>query len=233
VSVDSGAHAACIVQRAAQDKRQTAAALRTAERVAAAAAAAAPAAPPQLGASGTSLPSTDRWRVLCAALKRAAAAGGRRRVRVPPTGPTLVVSKGAYGEATGAGMTRRAEAAAVVAWAASHPGVPRESLTAGCSLKDTTWGAWVVAATARIARTYTDAYQAAYGAAATYGQRKAQLHALIQRNRYAAVLARRLTGGLQRRTVDGTKAVLAIGRCRPRAGSVDLVRRMAKHVHPV
>ena len=50
---------------------------------------------------------------------------------------------------------------------------------------------------------------------------------------YAAVLARRLTGGLLRRTVDGTKAVLAIGRCRPRAGSVDLVRRMAKHVHLV
>jgi len=33
--------------------------------------------------------------------------------------------------------------------------------------------------------------------------------------------------------VDGTKAVVAIGRCRPRAGSVDLVRRMAKNVHVV
>jgi len=42
-----------------------------------------------------------------------------------------------------------------------------------------------------------------------------------------------MTGGLLRRTVDGTKAVLAIRRCRPRAGSVDLVRRMAKHVHLV
>ena len=47
------------------------------------------------------------------------------------------------------------------------------------------------------------------------------------------MLARRLTGGLLQRTVDGTKAVLAIGRCRPRGGSVDLVRRMAKHVHIV
>jgi len=42
-----------------------------------------------------------------------------------------------------------------------------------------------------------------------------------------------MTGGFLRRTVDGTKAVLAVGRCRPRAGSVDLVRRMAKHVHVV
>jgi len=42
-----------------------------------------------------------------------------------------------------------------------------------------------------------------------------------------------LTGGLVRRTVEGTKAVLAIGRCRPRASSVDFVRRMAKHVHLV
>jgi len=111
--------------------------------------------------------------------------------------------------------------------------VSRESLTAGCSLKVSSWGAWLIAATARIARTYTDAFQAAYGAAATYRQRKARLHALIQRNRYAAVLARRLTGCLLRRTVDGAKAVLAIGRFRPRAGSVDLVPRMAKHVHLV
>ena len=154
---NNGVHAACVEQRTAQDKRQTAAVLRTAERVAAAAAAAAPAAPPQLGAPGTSLPSADRLRVLCAALERAAAAGGRRRVRVPPTGATLVVSQGAYREATGAAMTRRAEAAAVAAWAAAQPGVPRESLTAGCSLKVVTWGAWLVAATARIARTYTDA----------------------------------------------------------------------------
>ena len=212
VTVESAAHAACVVQRAAQDKRQTAAALCKADRVSAAAAAAAPAAPPQLGAPGTPLPSVDRLRVFCTALDRAAAAGGRQRVRAPPTGATLVVSQGAYREATGAGMTRRAEAAAVAAWAATHPGVPREALTAGCSLKVATWGAWVVAASAHIARTYTDDYQAAYGAAATYGQREARVHALNQRNRYAAVLARRLTGGLLRRTVYGTKAVLATGR---------------------
>jgi len=233
VSVDIGAHAACVVQRAAQDKRQKAAALRTAERVAAAAAAAASAAPPQLGAPGTPLPSADRLRVLRAALERAAAAGGRRRVQVAPTCATLVVSQGAYRGATGAGMTRRAEAAAMAAWAAAHPGVSRESLTAGCSLKVATWGAWLVAATARAARTHTDAYQAAYGAVATAGRRKARLHALIQRSRHAAVLARRLTGGLLWRTVDGTKAVLTIGRCRPRAGRNDPVRRMAKHVHIV
>jgi len=91
----------------------------------------------------------------------------------------------------------------------------------------------VVAATAPIARTFTDTYQSAYGAAVTWGRRKARLHALIQRNRYAATLAHRMPGGLLCRTVDGTKAVLAVGRCRPRAGSVDLVRRMAKHVHLV
>jgi len=130
-------------------------------------------------------------------------------------------------------MTQHAEAAAAAAWAATNPDVSRESLTARCSLKVATWGAWVVATTVRIARTYTDAYQSAYGADVTWGRRKARLHALIQRNRYAAVLARRLTGGLLRRTVDGTKAVVAIGRCRPRAGSVELMRRMAKHVHVV
>ena len=48
-----------------------------------------------------------------------------------------------------------------------------------------------------------------------------------------AVPARRLTDGLLRRTVNGTKAVLAIDRCRPRAGSVAFVRRMAKHFHLV
>jgi len=69
---NNGVHAACVEQRTAQDKRQTAAVLRTAERVAAAAAAAAPAAPPQLGAPGTPLPSADRLRVLCAVLRRAA-----------------------------------------------------------------------------------------------------------------------------------------------------------------
>ena len=152
LAVGGKAHAACAVQR------KTAAEMRKAERVAAAAAAAAPAAPPQLGAPGTPLPSADRLRVLCAALERAAAARGHRRVRVPPTGATLVVSQGPYHEATGADMKRRAEAAAVAAWAAAHPGVPRESLTAGCSLKVAVWDAWVVAATARIARTYTDDY---------------------------------------------------------------------------
>jgi len=109
-------------------------------------------------------------------------------------------------------MTRRAEVAAAAAWSATNPDVSRESLTAGCSLKVASWGAWLVAATARIARTYSDAYQAAYGAAATSGRRKARLHALIQRNRYAAKLAHHMTGGILRRTVDGTKAVLAIGR---------------------
>jgi len=91
----------------------------------------------------------------------------------------------------------------------------------------------VVAATTRIARTYTDAYQSAYGAAVTWGRRKARLHALIQRNWYAAKLAHRMTSTFLRHTVVGTKAVLAVGRCRPRAGSVDPVRRMAKHVHLV
>jgi len=91
----------------------------------------------------------------------------------------------------------------------------------------------VVAATARIARTYTDAYQFAYVAAVSYGRRKARLHALIQRNLYAAMLTHHIKGGLLRRTVDGTKAVVAICRCRLRAGSVDLMRRMAKHVHVV
>jgi len=100
-----------------------------------------------------------------------------------PTGATLVVSKEAYREATGAGMTQRAEAAAAAAWAATSSDVSRESLTAGCSLKVASWGAWVVAATARIARTYTDAYQSAFGAAVTWGRRKARLLALIQRNR--------------------------------------------------
>jgi len=65
-------------------------------------------------------------------------------------------------------MTQRAEAAAAAAWAATNPDVSCESLTAGCSLKVATWGAWVVAATARIARTYTDAYQSAYGADVTW-----------------------------------------------------------------
>ena len=165
------------MQRAAQDKRQTAAALRTAERVAAAVAAAAPAAPTQLGVPGTPLPSTDRLRVLCAALRRAATTA-RPRARAPPAAATLVVSEGAYREATGAGMTQRAAAAAAAAWAATGPDVSRESLTSECSLKVASWGALVVAATVRIARIYTDAYQLVYGAAVTWGRRKARLHAL-------------------------------------------------------
>ena len=64
--------------------------------------------------------------------------------------------------------------------------------------------------------------------AATSGRRQARLHALIQRNRYAAKLAHRMTNGLLRRTVDGTKAVLAIVRFMPRAGSVDLVRQIGR-----
>ena len=138
LSVGDQRHAVRVWHSAARTAKRAAAVARNAKRAAAAAAAAAPAAPPQLGAPGTSLPSADRLRVLCVALKRAAAAAGRRRVRVPRTGATLVVSKGAYREATGAGMTRRAEAAAVAVWAAAHPGMPRESLTAGCSLKVTT-----------------------------------------------------------------------------------------------
>jgi len=42
-----------------------------------------------------------------------------------------------------------------------------------------------------------------------------------------------MTSTFLQHTVVGTKAVLAVGRCRPRAGSVDPVRRMAKHVHLV
>jgi len=62
-----------------------------------------------------------------------------------------------------------------------------------------------------MARTYTEAYQSVYGAAVTWGRRKTRLHALIQRNRYAAKLVHRMTDGLLWRTVDGTKAVLAVG----------------------
>jgi len=83
-------------------------------------------------------------------------------------------------------MTHRAAAAVAAAWAATSPDVSRESLTAECSLKVASWGALVVAATVRIARIYTNAYQSVYGADVTWGRQKARLHALIQRNRYAA-----------------------------------------------
>jgi len=225
-------HAARVWHSAARTAKRAAAASCHAKRAAAAAAAAAPTEPPRPGAPVTSLPSAARLRVLCAALRRAAATRGPR-ARAPPTRATLVVFQGAYREATGASMTQRAEAAAAATWAATNPYVSREALTARCSPKVASWGAWLVAATARIARTYTDAYQSAYGAVAMEGQQKMRLHALIQRNRYAAMLAHIMTGGLLRRTVNGTKAVVDIGRCRPRAGSVNLVRRMAKHVHVV
>jgi len=94
--------------------KQVAAAARNAKRAAAAAAAAALTEPPQPGAPGTPLPSADRLRVLCAALRRAATTK-RPRARATPLGATLDVFKGAYREATGAGMTQRAEAAAAAA----------------------------------------------------------------------------------------------------------------------
>jgi len=127
-------HAARVWHSAARTAKQAAAAARNAKSAAAAAAAAALIEPPQPGAPGTPLPSADSLRVLCTAHQRSVTTT-RPRARAPPAGATLVVSKEAYREATGAGMTQRAETAAATAWAATSPDVSRESLTAGCSLK--------------------------------------------------------------------------------------------------
>jgi len=114
LSVGDQRHAACVWHSAARTAKQAAAAAGNAKRAVAAAAAAVPTEPPQHGVPDTPLPSADRRRVLCATLRRAAMTT-RPRARTPPAGATLVVSKGAYRKATGASLTRRAEAAAAVA----------------------------------------------------------------------------------------------------------------------
>jgi len=101
LSVGDQQDAARVSHSAARTAKQAAAAARNAKRAAAAAAAAAPTEPPQPGAPGTPLPSADRLCVLCATLRRAATTT-RPRARASPAAATLVVSKGAYREATGA-----------------------------------------------------------------------------------------------------------------------------------
>jgi len=92
---------------AARTAKQAAVAACNAKRAAAAAATAASTEPPQHGVPGTPLPSADRLRVLCAALRRAATTRGPR-ARAPPAGATLVVSKGVYREPKARTARRRA-----------------------------------------------------------------------------------------------------------------------------
>ncbi|KAK1857375.1 hypothetical protein I4F81_012934 [Pyropia yezoensis] len=79
--------------------------------------------------------------------------------------------------------------------------------------------AWLAARTQAL-------YGDLWGAEGTRGLRTARLHAVLQRGRFAAQVARELTGGRLRRVVDGAVVAVAIGDAATRGGALHLTRRL-------
>ena len=175
----------------------------------------------------------------------AAALGGlAARVRVathasrgyhapPPAGAVYTLSRGRYHEAGGNGMTTRAvaahRAAAVerIAQLGDAAGVRTpEQVTEHASICVADSEAVRVASRAWLIARRKPLYSDLWGASGTRGRRAARLNAVLQRGRFAAQVARELTGGRLRRVVNGAVVAVAIGDAATRGGASHLRRRL-------
>lgn len=168
-----------------------------------------------------------------AARVRAATRASRGWRAPPPPGAVYSLSRGRYHEESGNGMTTRAvadhRAAAVarIAELGDAAGVRTpEQVTERATLCVGDAEAVRVASREWLAARCKPVYEAVWGSAATRGLREARLYGVLQRGRFAARVARELTGGRLRRVVNGSVVAVALGDAATRGGATQLWRRL-------
>ena len=166
------------------------------------------------------------WQGLLARVQALPKRKGRRRL-APISGMRYKVSAAHFREASGGNFRARAwkrwraragETAAGRTGTDADALPPVDEAAAHDTMRTGDREAHLQATRQWVALRETAAYRARFGADATRGVRSAHLHQIIQRGRFAAAVARDLTGGLLRSVRGGVAVIVSMGTARVRGG---------------